>query len=135
VFLKHFNVCKSTCGNIHSLEPAASKHRVFDAAGRTNMTIRTLAVTLVIATGIAATSAVLAYSSSAPAAVRTNEGFAGQTINPTDTDAMLRKNGAAEFCRDAIWPNLPAACIRNAEPERLSRPIRIIPIHALLPRQ
>jgi hypothetical protein len=94
------------------------------------MTIRSLALTLVIATGIAATSAVFAYSSSAPAAARINEGYVGPTITPTGTDTMLRRHGVAEACREAAWPYLAAACIRNADPEHLARKVRIIPIHS-----
>ncbi len=95
------------------------------------MKIRTLALTLIIATGIAATSAVLAYSPSAPAAVRMNEGSAGQSVVQHNVDPVLRRDGSADACRDSLWPYLPAACIRNAMPERIARPVRIIPIHSL----
>ncbi len=95
------------------------------------MKIRTLALTLIIATGIAATASVLAYSPSAPAAARSNEGLASQPDVAPDFDTVFRRDGSADACREAMWPYLPAACIRNASPERLARPVRIIPIHGL----
>jgi hypothetical protein len=95
------------------------------------MKYRTLALTLIIATGIAATSAVLAYSPAAPAAVRMNETSSESAALPPNVDPVLRRDGSADTCRDSQWPYLPAACIRNALPERVARPVRIIPIHAL----
>ncbi len=95
------------------------------------MKIRTLVLSLNIATGIAATSAVLAYSPAAPAAVRMNEGAVVQVNTQTGVDPVLRRDGSAAMCRHASWPYLPPACISNAGPERIMRSVRIIPIHAL----
>jgi hypothetical protein len=95
------------------------------------MKYHTLALTLIIATGIAATSAVLAYSPAAPAAVRINEGASRPATLQPNVDPVLLRDGSADACRDSLWPYLPAACIRNAPPERMANPVRIIPIHAL----
>jgi hypothetical protein len=34
-------------------------------------------------------------------------------------------------CQKAVWPYIPAHCMRNADPERIRRPVRIIRIDAL----
>lgn len=97
------------------------------------MTIRSLALSLCIATGVAAAVAILSYSSSAPAAVRSEGSIERPTVSPPAADAeiLLRRNGAADACRDAVWPYVPAACMRDVSAERLARPVRIIQIDAL----
>ncbi len=86
--------------------------------------IRTLCLTLALATSICATIAVATYSSPAPAATPTatkeepvrNEGV--RPVNPSDP------------CRTAVWPQIPAECIKNDQDGRVKRSVRVIPIHS-----
>ena len=97
------------------------------------MNIRTLALTIIVATGAAATASILAYSTGAPAAVRsTDGGNEGTHVTPPqpDVEKLFMRNGSADACRDAIWPYIPSACLRNADGARAARQVRIILFHA-----
>jgi hypothetical protein len=86
------------------------------------MTIRALALALLIAAGGAATAAILSSSSAAVAALPQAQKEARPAISHTDSPA--------ELCRQAVWPHIPSSCLRNAGEERAKRPVRIIPIHS-----
>lgn len=87
--------------------------------------IRTLCFTLFMATAGCATIAVLGYSSPAPAATPT-----ATSANPERAEAVkpVRTNDA---CRAAVWPHIPAECMKNDNEGRAKRPVRVIPIYAV----
>lgn len=89
------------------------------------MTFRSLCLAILVATGAAAGSAI-ATSSSTPAAESTqNEGRMAEER----AAAAARRNEALDACRQAVWPYIPPACIKNADGARASRPVRIVPVH------
>jgi hypothetical protein len=93
------------------------------------MKLRTLSVLLAFGLGLASAAALLASGTSAPAAVPGNEGK--ETPAPAQSnEGLMRRNGMADTCRDATWPYIPAGCLKNADPERQRRTVRVIPIHA-----
>lgn len=102
------------------------------------MTIRKLGLAVIIASAIAATSAVFAYGVETPAGPRLNEGAIYlKAVPPRDTgkaDPSHQQNNSTDRCHQAQWPYLPTECIRNASPEQLARLVRIIPIHVVAQR-
>ena len=95
---------------------------------------RTLGLAVIIASAIAATSAVLAYDIQPPAGPRTNEGVAKPQDALRDGGKMTapqQRSDTTDTCRLAQWPYVPAECSRNASPEQRARVVRIVPVHVL----
>ena len=86
--------------------------------------IRTLCFTLVLATAGCAAVAVVGYSSPAPAATP-----AETSARPERAEAV-RSVPATNPCRAAVWPHIPAECMKNDNEGRARRPVRVIPIYA-----
>lgn len=95
------------------------------------MSIRSLSLSLAIATSVAAAAVTLAHGAGAPAAGLSVNSVSQSLVLQSVDEAVLRRHGAAEACRSAVWPYIPSACLRNASPERQARSIRIIPIHEI----
>jgi hypothetical protein len=93
------------------------------------MKLRTLTALLALGLACASTAALLASGTSAPAAVPGNEGKATPAVAEA-SEALLRRNGSADTCRQAVWPYIPSSCMLNAAPEQQMRPVRIIRIEA-----
>ncbi len=95
--------------------------------------IRTLCLTLFLATASAATIAITTYSSPAPAATPTQpQGQPPQEQTPRNEGARpSRINDArsADACRLVVWPQIPAECMKNDNDGRARRAVRVIPIH------
>ncbi len=85
--------------------------------------IRTLCLTLALATATCATIAVATYSSPAPAA--TPRATSEQTVR----NEGLRPAQPTDSCRLAAWPHVPAECMKNDNEGRARRAVRVIPIH------
>lgn len=90
-----------------------------------------LALTLIAATGVAASAAVASYDARPLPPPHAVEQPVRQAA-PVQARLTLPEE-ASEACRQAVWPYIPAACIRNADAERLNRPVRIIRIDAATP--
>ena len=91
-----------------------------------------LALTLIAATGVAASAAVASYDARPVAPAQAIEQPARQPAAPVQARLTLPEE-TSETCRQAVWPYIPAACIRNADAERLNRPVRIIRLDAATP--
>lgn len=91
-----------------------------------------LALTLIAATGVAASAAVASYDARPIPSARAIEQPARQPAAPVQARLTLPEENS-ETCRQAVWPYIPAACIRNADAERLNRPVRIIRIDTATP--
>ena len=89
------------------------------------MTFHSLCLAIIVATG-AAVGAAAAGSSSTPAAERAQvESQAAEQR----AAAAARRHDALDACRQAGWPYVPAACMKNNDGMRQSRNVRIVPIH------
>jgi hypothetical protein len=88
------------------------------------MKTRSLALSIILVSGMAATAAMAAYGTATPAAVPAPD-------HPAQASPRSGQEGA---CNQAVWPYIPMHCMRNVEPERARKPVRIIRIDASLPK-
>lgn len=101
------------------------------------MKTRSLTITFALAAAIMATAAVASFDTAVPTP-GTNSDRISRVAARTDSLApggrgVQSQPQPSKACEAAVWPYIPAHCMKNADPERLRKPVRIIRIDASTP--